>query len=277
MSYPGRLVRSSLQFADSTRLLCESKGPNKLSRWANFCRLSLRPSRHVLDFDVQYLSAHSLRYLYREIFVNEEYLFPCKTESPVIFDCGANIGMATLFFKWLFPRSRVTAFEPDPATFQVLQQNISGNHLAEVSAHNVALWSEDGAVPFYVPDDQAGSLLMSTVRARNQGKQIMVPSEKLSDYIDEPVDFLKLDVEGAEYQVISDLVQSGKIKKVQQMVVEYHHNISTETSRLGVFLSMLENSGFSYQIDSRISPIAQHNRFQDVLLYAYRQDSAFVQ
>jgi FkbM family methyltransferase len=259
-----------LGFADNTRLLWKGKGPRKLSRWTNLCRLSLRPSQRILDFDVQYLSAHSLRYLYREIFVKEEYLFPCETESPIIFDCGANIGMATLFFKWLFPRSRVTAFEPDPTTFQVLCRNIDENRLSDVSVHNVALWSGDGAVPFFVPEDQPGSLVMSTNRSRNQGKQIMVPSRKLSDYIDGPIDLLKLDIEGAEHQVICDLVQSGKVEQVRQMFIEYHHNISADSSRLGAFLSMLEGCGLRYQISSWISPIAQHDRFQDVLLYAYR-------
>jgi len=219
---------------------------------------------------VQCLSAYSLRYLYREIFVNEEYLFPCDIETPVIFDCGANIGMATLFFKWLFPRSRITAFEPDPTTFRVLRRNVDENRLSDVAVHNVALWSENGVVPFFVPEDQLGSLMMSTNRSRKQGKQIMVPSRKLSDYIDGPIDLLKLDIEGAEHEVVCDLVQSGKLEQVQHLVVEYHHNISAEGGQLGAFLSMLEGCGLRYQISSYLSPIAQSGRFQDVLLYAYR-------
>ena len=219
---------------------------------------------------MQYLSAKSLRYLYREIFIKEDYLFPCENKTPVIFDCGANIGMATLFFKWLFPRSSIIAFEPDPTTFQVLCRNIKENRLSNVSPHNVALWNESGTIPFFVPQDQTGSLEMSTNPSRVQGTQTMVSSRKLSDYIDGPIDLLKLDIEGAEHQVASDLVQSGKVKQVRQMIVEYHHNISNDSGRLGDFLSLLEGCGFRYQINSWISPISQHDRFQDVLLYAYR-------
>jgi FkbM family methyltransferase len=266
-----RGVEASTALAlDSTRLLWAGKGPKKVSRWTNLCRLYFRPSQHILDFDVQYLNVHSLRYLYREIFVREEYLFPCEIQTPVIFDCGANIGMATLFFKWLFPRSRITAFEPDPTTFQFLCRNINENHLSDVFSHNVALWNDDGSVPFFVPENSRDSLMMSTNPSRNGGRQIMVPSRKLSDYIDGPIDLLKLDVEGAEHKVICDLISSGKMKQVRRMFVEYHHNISADGGRLGAFLTMLEGCGFRYQINSWISPIAQRDRFQDVLLYAYR-------
>jgi len=219
---------------------------------------------------VQYLSAYSLRILYREIFVKEEYLFPCDTETPVIFDCGANIGMATLYFKWLFPRSKIVGFEPDPTTFQALRRNMEKNHLSDVSVHNVALWSGNGVVPFFVPKDQPGSLVMSTNPSRNHGTQITVPSRRLSEYIDGPVDLLKVDVEGAEHQVICDLMHSGKVEQVRRMLIEYHHNIFAEAGRLGTFLSMLEDCGLRYQISSLFSPVAQHDQFQDVLLYAYR-------
>jgi FkbM family methyltransferase len=177
--------------------------------------------------------------------------------------------MATLFFKWLFPRSIITAFEPDPTTFQVLRRNVDDNRLSDVAVHNVALWNEDGSVPFFAPEDHPGSLAMSTNQSRGRGKQIMVPSRKLSGYINGPIDLLKVDIEGAEHQVLCDLVKSGKLEQVRQMIIEYHHNISADGGQLGDFLSMLEGCGMRYQICSWISPITQHG-FQDVLLYAYR-------
>jgi len=75
-------------FAHSTRLLWTGKAPKKLSRWTDLCRLSLscrlspRLSQRILDFEVKCLDAHSLRYLYREIFVNEEYLFQRRISVP---------------------------------------------------------------------------------------------------------------------------------------------------------------------------------------------------
>jgi FkbM family methyltransferase len=259
-----------LRFAQSTQLLWLGQGPNKLSRWINLFRLSLRPSRRILGFDVQCLSPQLLLQLYHEVFAREEYLFPCDTEAPVILDCGANIGMATLFFKWLYPQSKVTAFEPDPTTFQVLRRNIQQNHLGEVSVHNVALWDQQGELSFYVPQHEPGSLRMSCNPSRAQGRQITVPSRRLSDYIEGPIDLLKLDVEGAEHRVICDLVQSGKIGWIRQMIVEYHHNMPGQPTQLADFLRTLESCGLHYQISSSVSSITKRDLFQDIMVYACR-------
>jgi len=246
------------------------KAPQKLSRWLTLCRLSASLSGRLLNFDVEYLSGQSLRLLYDEIFAREEYLFESSTLQPVIYDCGANIGMATLFFKWLYPESTVVSFEADPTSFNVLKRNIEKNRLRGVSAHNIALWNEDGHIPFFVREDEPGSLLMSTIASRTSGKEILVEAKRLSSFIAGRVDLLKLDVEGAEVKVIRDLLESGKIDSVQQMIIEYHHHISNESrSRLGTFLEMLEQNGWNYQLSSWCFPNAR-DIFQDVHIYAYR-------
>jgi FkbM family methyltransferase len=259
-----------LKFARSSQLLWSGKAPHKLSRWLTLCRLSAFLSRKLLKFDVEYLHGQSLRILYDEIFAREEYLFESSAPQPVIFDCGANIGMATLFFKWLYPESTVMSFEADPTTFEVLQRNIQQNHLKGVTAHNVALWSEDGQVPFFVREDEPGSLLMSTMASRAMGREIRVEAKRLSSFINGRVDLLKLDVEGAEVKVICDLLESGKIDAVQQMIIEYHHHIAQETPRLGNFLAMLEQNGWNYQLNSWFFPTNARDVFQDIQIYAYR-------
>jgi FkbM family methyltransferase len=220
--------------------------------------------------DVRYFDKHSFTYLFHEVFAREQYFFDSDTDQPIIFDCGANIGMATLFFKWLYPRSRVVAFEPDPTTFELLSENIERNGLSSVVAHNVALWDEDVEVPFYIKHDESGSLLMSLNPARTHGKEIKVLARKLSEYIEGPLDLLKLDVEGAESRVVGELVHSGKIDLVKRLIVEYHHNISEEPSALGSFLQTLESCGWKYQLNAWSFPVALRNVFQDVLIYGYK-------
>jgi len=178
--------------------------------------------------------------------------------------------MATFFFKWLYPQSRITAFEPDPTTFQILRLNIQQNHLEDVTAHNVALWDQQGELSFYVPQHEPGSLRMSCNPSRAQGRQITVPGRRLSDYIEGPIDLLKLDVEGAEHRVICDLVQSGKIEWIRQMIVEYHHNMPGQLTHLADLLRTLENCGLHYQISSSVSSVTQCDLFQDIMVYACR-------
>jgi FkbM family methyltransferase len=123
----------------------------------------------------------------------------CKaTDSPVILDCDANIGLAMLFFKRLYPKARISCFEADPTTAAVLQKNVDQNHLTDVTGHNLMLSNEEGEHSFFI-DDVAGSLTMSSIPDRHpNGREIKVSSGRLSRFIERPVDLLKLDVEGAE-------------------------------------------------------------------------------
>jgi FkbM family methyltransferase len=179
--------------------------------------------------------------------------------------------MATLYFKWLYPQSRICCFEPDPTTFQVLQKNITANELNNVIAHNCALWSEDGTIPFFVDRSVQGSLRMACVAGRLANvSEISVPARLLSAFIGEPIDFLKLDVEGAEHTVVCDLIASGKIDYVRQMAAEYHHSPGDRPSRLGAFLTMLESGGFDYQISAIVRPLSTQEQEQDILIRAYR-------
>jgi FkbM family methyltransferase len=221
--------------------------------WRTYAKLSvpLPENGHqavVAGFKVSYFDRSTLALLYREIFVRQSYRLPELGPEPLIFDCGANLGMATLFFKFLYPRGRITCFEPDPATFALLQKNILNNQLDQVECFNVALWDEDRAIDFFSNSSDPGSLLMSTNAARMSTPPIPVPGRRLSTYIDGEVDFLKLDVEGAEQRVLQELAESGKLRLVREMAIEYHHRIPGERSALSRFLKIFEENAFEYQI-----------------------------
>jgi FkbM family methyltransferase len=265
------MIAGLARFAnDSYYLLRTPHAPaKKAALWLNL----LHPSRKMLGFDITYFDGPGLRHLYREIFARQYYFFRARTDSPVIFDCGANIGMATLYFKWLYPKARIDAFEPDPNAFAVLETNIARNRLTNVTAHNCALWDENGQIEFFVDRAQPGSLLMSADASRLKGEAIQVPSRRLSEFIQGPVDFLKLDVEGAEHRILSELVSQGSIHSIQQMVIEYHHRIGQCNSRMADFLRQLETSGFEYQLHASLWPVTSQGVFQDMLIGAYRGEA----
>ena len=261
---------------------------SQLARFANDCYHVMRapagsksallaglvmPTGKKMGFQVTHFDHRTLYLLYREVFARQYYYFKSERAAPIILDCGANVGMASLYFKWLYPESRVLAFEPDPSTFRMLQENIVRNNL-DIKTHNCALWDQDTQVAFFVDPSNPGGLLMSTDNSRANGKRITVPAKRLSEFIDSDVDFLKLDVEGAEHRVICDLVRSGKLSAIQQMVIEYHHKLGHQKSNLSIFLSMLEHAGFEYQIHAGLYPVASKSTFQDILIAAYQEKRA---
>jgi FkbM family methyltransferase len=222
-----------------------------------------------MGFQISHFDRGTLNYLYREVFARQHYYFRADSEAPLVLDCGANVGMASHYFKWLYPKARVVAFEPDPATFRLLKENISRNKL-DIEARNFALWDQNCELDFFTDASSPGALLMSAIASRLPSPSIKVPARKLSDFIEGDVDFVKIDVEGAEHRILKDLVQSGKIRFIRQMVIEYHHRIGQNKSSLAQFLAMLEQSGFEYQIHAVLYPVTSTTTFQDILIDAYR-------
>jgi len=98
----------------------------------------------MAGFQMRYLEAHWMRYLYREVFAERDYWFSADTTRPVILDCGSNIGMAILFFKALYPDAEITAFEPAPWACSAMEETIHANALRDVTLYNAALAEQDG-------------------------------------------------------------------------------------------------------------------------------------
>lgn len=226
---------------------------------------------YVFGYRVRYLQRQALFLCFHDIFVRGVYRFATANPSPFIIDCGASIGIATLYFKSLYPQARIWAFEPDPETFSVLSANVKANRFRDVRLFGAAVWDTEGAVELFHPRGERDSLRMSVDPSRAGGARTTVPAKRLADMIDQPVDLLKLDIEGAEQRVLRDLASSGKLSNVGEMVIEYHHHVGNGPSRLSSFLGLLESGGFSYQISASHFPWAAHDRPQDILIRAYRR------
>jgi FkbM family methyltransferase len=226
----------------------------------------------VAGFRMRYLEAHWMRYLYREVFAEREYWFTTDRTRPNILDCGSNIGMAILFFKALYPDAEITAFEPAPWAYAAIEETVRANELCDVTLHNAALAEDEGTLELFHDPSHPGSAVMSMFRERMPGEAVSVPAVRLSRYVTKPVDFMKLDVEGSELAVLRDLVTSGTIGQIRQMVIEFHHHMSATVDNLSECLAILEGNGFGYQLTCApvYTPITR-GQFQDVLVHAYRK------
>jgi FkbM family methyltransferase len=205
------------------------------------------------DLTIYYNNEESARQTIAEIFGNRHYQFKADKENPFIIDAGSNIGIATLFLKKIYPAAKIICFEPDPNAFDVLQLNIQANHLQDVTLINAALSSHDGLVDFYGqihvdhPDARGNSIIDVWGGQRATVNRIQVQSVRLSSFLDDHIDFLKLDIEGAEEEVLTEL--GVKLKFIKQMCLEFHDaKIMQETNNLDRVKALLEYHGFNYEI-----------------------------
>jgi len=212
----------------------------------------------------------SLDFLYKEIFCEANYFFKTSALKPVIIDCGGNIGMATLYFKKIYPDSRVITFEPNPEAFSLLEKNIRDNNIKNVECHNVALYDEEKQISFFI-SEESGVLRSSLKKDRGGKTELLVSSKRLSDYLKtiDKIDLIKIDVEGAEINIIEDLFRSGTLAKADRYIIEYHHNMNNEKPQLSDFLKRFEAVGFKYSINARFYRL---DGFQEILLYFYKNE-----
>src|SRR2546429_5940042 len=186
------------------------------------------------------------RSLFAEIFLRDTYGLVLEMHEPRILDCGANCGFATAYFKLAYPDAWIVAFEPAPEAFRMLEHNVRVNRLSNVELVNAACGRKEGKAGFTV--SEGSSFLSSGNLYRRSGTALDVPLVRVYAWVKEHVDLLKLDVEGAEHDVLDDLIETGLISRVEHLAIEYHHLIASAESQLGSFLHKLEACGFNYSL-----------------------------
>ena len=181
---------------------------------------------------------------WREIFYRKIYQFQCLEPNPVIVDLGANIGLSVIFFKRLFPKSCLVAYEADPYIFRFLQENVSRNVTEEVSLYQKAVWDSDGCLQFRSDHADGGTV----VRAANN-ETIQIASIDIRRILSSfnRIDLLKMDIEGAERTVIP--ATGTLLDRVQRIFVEYHSSIG-DKQHLAEVLHKLEETGFRLTIET---------------------------
>jgi FkbM family methyltransferase len=149
--------------------------------------------------------------LYREIFLDRGYEVAGLGDSPVILDCGGNIGMSVIWFKQRYPRARITVFEADPQTADLLEENARALGLTSVTVVRAAINDAAGKVSF-VPEGSLGGHV-------GDGLGVLADAVPLSDHT-EPVDYLKVDIEGSEFGMLKDLCATELVKYLANQASE---------------------------------------------------------
>ncbi len=185
--------------------------------------------------------AASFVFMYKEILNERIYSFSPSNDQPLILDCGANIGLSTIFFKETFPNARVLAFEPDPKICSFLRQNIANFELKNVEVFEYAVWKETTNLTFLSEGADGGR-----VQKKDDTKSIVhIKALDILDFVNEKIDLLKMDIEGSELIVLERL--SSKLQMIDNFFIEYH-SFGRESQELDKILALLSNHGFRYHI-----------------------------
>jgi len=172
----------------------------------------------------------------------------------IIFDIGGNIGITAIYLATIFPDAKIYTFEPLPDNFEILKKNIQ--KYDNIEAFNIGLGSKNGNFKVYLSDDSENfggvSFYPDSIGNKPDSyiscevKNINEMMEKLNV---ESIDLIKIDTEGAEYDILMALHEKI-LRNTSWITGELHGNQDFE------LLNYLHNLGFSIsmkkQIDNRL-------------------------
>jgi FkbM family methyltransferase len=167
---------------------------------------------------------------------HEDFLlerFSCK-KGDIVVDVGAHIGQYTITSSArLGPNGKVVAIEADPANFEMLKLNINLNQFTNVLPINYAVSSKEEKIKLYLPSQESGFTKYNTIntdRARTEkDKFIQVNANTLDNLLQqngishEDVNWIKIDVEGAEYEVLKGATSILSKSKDIALLIEVHN------------------------------------------------------
>jgi FkbM family methyltransferase len=169
--------------------------------------------------------------IFKEIFMEDlyeiDFLKKRLPDSPVIVDVGANVGFFSLFMASQFPKASVYAFEPLPGNFNHLQKHFQLNPDKKLVAQNKAVAGSKGTLTLhYNPEVNFTALAsMHTTFDASNTKQVEVESVSLPDIFTQfnlqKIDLLKLDCEGAEYDILYQC-PAALFSSISQIAMETH-------------------------------------------------------
>lgn len=181
---------------------------------------------------------------YKQIYVDQCYKFNSSSNQPIIIDCGANVGLSAFYFAQQFPKAKIFAYEADAQIHQCLTNNVK--KFTSVEAIHKAVWINNDGVQFSSEGADGGA-----VSNENSSKTISVPSVALKDVLAQhaEVDMLKIDIEGAEVEVVRSV--KDDLKKCKNVFIEYH-SFPNKEQHLHELLSILTSNGFRYYVKEEV-------------------------
>lgn len=187
--------------------------------------------------------------IFNEIFVMEDYQFDFPSEKMIIFDIGMNIGLASLFFAMKDNVKKIYSFEPFKETYNRALDNFNKNTdktKTKIQAFNFGLAKSDANLEIIYNEQLSGGMnIFNNISTVGNKEEIEVRNvidvflplfEKHSN--DDII--LKVDCEGAEYEIFDALAESGLLQKVKGCIVEFHGH------RKEYLENIFSKNGFAY-------------------------------
>lgn len=204
-------------------------------------------SSRIGKFTIWYNNGEEWRIVKKEVFTDHVYYVELESDKPTIIDLGAYIGDTVIYFKTLYPKSKIIAVEPLAENLQLLRKNIEENQIEDVEVVEAAVGARSREIEIYADKNENAWTSMAGIHEGGWGgqqvsKKLKVKSFTLDELIRGEVDLVKMDIEGAEVAVVR---ASKKLENVRNLIIEYHPVGGKRETEL---VRYLESRGFMVEV-----------------------------
>jgi len=229
-----------------------------LDNWFGFWKhyYTLKRDKGIGDFIGKFRNGMTLQVpkdlmsAFDEVFLREVYSnnIQMSSENPIIIDIGANVGYFSLFILSQHPKARVIAFEPLKANILLLEKHKAINNLDNLNICEQAVHGTEKSITINYNDSIDYSVGASILNRAKGNESITIPALSIPDIFKENnitnIDLLKIDCEGAEYNIIFNCPDEC-FKKIENIVIEVHDWVPEEQGTPASLIAFLEAKNYS--------------------------------
>ncbi len=187
-------------------------------------------------------------------------------EGDIVIDVGAHIGRYALIgSKRVGKRGKVISIEANPMVFEILYKNVGLNHASNIVALNYAVYSKQTKIKLFVGDDKLNYTIYNTIISNraNEGNFVEVNADTLDNILIknkinyEDVNWIKIDVEGAEFEVLKGATNILSKSKDIALLIEIH-NIEEGKNFYKEIIDLLGNFNFKIEFEKTYESGEKH-------------------
>ncbi len=220
-----------MQNLTQKRILVILKAINKISNWTIIPKVYFKKHKEK-NFIIKMKNGIKIKLrtnstdlqAFANVWLLEEYRrkgFKIKNNDLVI-DIGSHIGLFTTYASQYCKNGKIFSYEPIKENFELLNDNTKMNNLTNVNSNNIAVSDYNGIKKIFLSEDEAGHSFYA-----KSNRYVEVDTISLNKIIElnniQKCDFLKLDCEGAEFEILEGLNEQY-YNKIEKICLEYHLN-----------------------------------------------------
>ena len=175
-------------------------------------------------------------------------------EYDTVVDIGAHVGYFTLYATKKAKKGKIISYEPSKKSFEILEKNIEMNKFSNIKLENLAVSKIHGKALLHTSDidEISNSLYDLNKNCEVEEVETTTLNDIFLKHKLEKIDFLKMDCEGAEYEIIMN-ASSLILDKIQKISAEIHEEMVPYSKE--VIIEKLKNHGFNVKLEKNISGI----------------------